>query len=203
VVYAGVAVASAWGAATRDSVTIFATPAIATFNRPFSLGGAVSSSRFGETVVVERDDCGPVPWHRVTSVRTGLDGAWRMQFVEADANARFRARWRKAISRPFTVKLRPELILSRTKGGGFRVDVKAYRSFPDRTALLQRFNPGSSDWTTIARARLKRSGGLRVYFSSVVFHAKARSGTTLRAVLTARQAGPCYAAGHSPDFRVP
>jgi hypothetical protein len=126
-----------------------------------------------------------------------------MQFVGADANARFRARWRKAVSRPITVKLRPQLILSRTKGGGFRIDLLAYRSFPDRVVVLQRFNPGSSGWTTIARARLKRSGGLRVYFSSVVFHVKPRSGATLRAVLSAQQAGPCYAAGVSRTLRGP
>lgn len=199
---AGVVAASAWGAATVDSVTISAAP-IVSFNRPFSVVGAVSSSRLGETVVLERDDCGPVPWHPVTSVSTSLDGAWRAQSLEADANARFRARWRKTVSRPITVKLRPQLILSRAKGGGFLVNILAYRSFHDRTAVLQRFRPARNGWATIARARLKRSGGLRVYFSSAVFHVKARSGATMRAVLSARQAGPCYAAGFSDTLRVP
>lgn len=170
------------------------------YDDPFFLSGVVSSSRGGETVVVERDDCGPVPWHPVDNVSTGFDGVWRVRGL-AEENSRFRARWRDAVSQPVTVKLRPQLTLSRARGGGFRVDVLAYKPFPDRTVVLQRIKPGSG-WATIGRARLKRGGGLRVYDSRAVFHAKAR-GATLRAVLSARQAGPCYAAGYSPAFRVP
>jgi hypothetical protein len=195
-VSAGILAASAWAA---DFVAISTTAKAVKYDDPFFLSGVVSSSRGGETVVLERDDCGPVPWHAVGSVSTGFDGVWRVRGL-AEGNSRFRARWREAVSEPVTVKLRPELTLTRAKGEGFQVDVLAYKSFPDRLVVLQRFKSGG--WATIGRARLKRAGGLRVYDSRAVFRAKVRRGATLRAVLSVREAGPCYTAGYSPAFRV-
>jgi hypothetical protein len=196
-VCAGVVVASAWAA---DFVSLSSSARAVKYDDPFFLNGAVSSSRGGEIVTVERDDCGPVPWHAVDTVSTGFDGVWRVRGL-AEGNSRFRARWRDAVSEPVTVRLRPELTLTRAKGGGFLVVVLAYKPFPGRLVVLQRFK--SSGWATIGRARLKRGGGLRVYDSRAVFHAKVQRAAALRAVLSGRQAGPCYAAGYSPIFRVP
>jgi hypothetical protein len=196
-VCAGVAATSAWAA---DFVSLSTSVKAVKYNEPFFLSGVVSSSRGGEIVTIERDDCGPVPWHAVDTASSGFDGVWRVRGL-AEGNSRFRARWRDAVSEPVTVQLRPEVTLFRAKRGGFLVLVLAYKPFPGRLVVLQRFKTGG--WATIGRARLQRGGGLRVYYSRAVFHAKVRAGATLRAVLTARQAGPCYAAGYSAALRVP
>jgi hypothetical protein len=195
-VFALILAASAWAA---DFVSLSSSAKAVQYDEPFFLSGLVSSSRGGETVVLERDDCGPVPWHAVDSVSTGFDGVWRARGL-AEANSRFRARWRDVVTDPVTVKLRPELFLSRPKGGAFRVDVLAYKPFPGRVVVLQQFK--SRGWRTIARARLKRAGGLRVYDSRALLRTKVQKGASLRAVLSVRQASPCYVAGYSPVLRV-
>jgi hypothetical protein len=195
---AGMLAATAWAA---DSVSLSTTATAVKYDEPFFLSGVVPSSRGGERVTIERDDCGPVPWHPVDAANTVLDGVWRIR-GDAEANSRFRARWGEAISQPVTVSLRPELALTRTKSGRLKVNVTAYKPFAGRLIVLQQTK--ARGWVTIGRARLARAGGFRVYTSSAVFRAKVRRGATLRAVLSAQQASMlCYAAGYSPAFRVP
>jgi hypothetical protein len=60
-VCAGIAAATAFGVSDRDRVTISATRLTAEDGRPVILSGRISSHRSGEVVIVEQDDCGPIP----------------------------------------------------------------------------------------------------------------------------------------------
>ena len=88
-------------------------------------------------MIVEQDDCGPIPWHRVLRVLSGSEGGWRSN-GGAEVTARFRVRWRKIVSRAVTIKARPYVTLE-ALSVGFKVKVAALHFFQGRVALLQRF----------------------------------------------------------------
>jgi hypothetical protein len=197
---AAVAAASAWAAVARDSVTIRASRLIAEDGRPVLLSGQVSNHRGGERVILEQDDCGPIPWHRVLEITTGSEGGWRSN-GGAEVTARFRVRWRKAVSRAVTIKARP-IVNIEALTGGFKVQIWALHFFQSRTAHLERYELATQRWKTIARTRLKRvnSGGLAI--SEGVFRTKVSKNALVRAVLPAGEALPCYTAGFSRTLRV-
>lgn len=136
-VCSGLAAATALAVVDRDRVTISATRLIAEDGRPVILSGQISSRRSGELVIVEQDDCGPIPWHRVLRVLSGSEGGWRSN-GGAEVTARFRVRWRKIVSRAVTIKARPYVTLE-ALSVGFKVKVAALHFFQGRVALLQRF----------------------------------------------------------------
>jgi hypothetical protein len=72
-------------------VTIHANHAIAENGVPLLLSGIVSSGRRGEAVTIEQDDCGPIPWHPLRTVRTGEGGGW-VSYAGGDESFRLRAR---------------------------------------------------------------------------------------------------------------
>jgi DNA topoisomerase IA len=131
---------------------------------------------------------------------TGSEGGWRSN-GGADVTARFRVRWRKAVSRAITIKARP-LVMLEALSVGFRVKVAALHFFRDRVAELQRFEP-TGRWKAIARTRLERSNSAALGVSEGVFRVKVRKGALVRATLPAREARPCYTAGFSAPQRTP
>jgi hypothetical protein len=199
-VCSGIAAATAWAVVERDRVTISATRLIAEDGRPVILSGRISSRRSGEVVILEQDDCGPIPWHRLLQVFSGSEGGWRSN-GGADVTARFRVRWRKVVSRAITIKARPYVTLE-ALSVGFRVKVAALHFFRDRVAELQRFG-ANGKWTTIARTRLERTNSAANGVSEGVFRTKVRKGATVRAMISDRQARPCYTAGFSEPQRAP
>ena len=199
-VCAGILAATAWSAVERDTVTISTTRLIAEDGRPVILSGQTSGRRSGEVVILEQDDCGPIPWHRVLQVFTGSEGGWRSN-GGADVTARFRVRWRKVVSRAITIKARPYVTLE-ALAEGFKVKVAALHFFRDRVAELQRYGTNGK-WMTFARTRLERSNSAALGVSEGVFRAKVKKGTTVRGMISARQARPCYTAGFSAPQRAP
>jgi hypothetical protein len=87
-------------------------------------------------------------------------------------------------------------------GVGFKVKVGALHFFHHRIAALQRFG-GNGKWTTISRTRLERTNSAALAFSEGVFRIKVRRGTTVRGMISDREAQPCYTAGFSTPQRAP
>jgi hypothetical protein len=85
---------------------------------------------------------------------------------------------------------------------GFKVKVATLHFFRDRVAVLQRFG-SHGEWTTIARARLERSNSAALGVSEGVFRLKVQRGATVRAMISDREARPCYTAGFSEPQRAP
>jgi hypothetical protein len=188
-------VAAAAGAAP-DTVTISANHAIAD-ETPLLLRGAVSSGRPGETVTIEQDDCGPIPWHPLRQVRTGDGGGW-VSFASGEQNFRLRARWHGAVSRVIAIGVRPSLSLYGTRAA-VRVLIRAYDWFPGKTAELQALHGGR--WQTVARATLAKRPAAGQYAQTVGTFTKKIPHGVYRAVLPSRAAAPCYLAGSSEAVR--
>ena len=118
---------------------------------------------------------------------------------DTNVNTRYRARWRKAVSRTIRVDARPQVILRTSSTGFFSVDVLALDFFNGRTAVLQRWDVDARKWRDVARANLHRNGSAaELGRSSGTF----RSGVhgKLRAILPAKQAAPCYTTGISANI---
>ena len=185
-------------AAHRDTVTITSSAKVAEDGVPTLFGGFVSSRRPGETVTLEQDDCGPIPWHPVLSVKTADQGGWR-GFANPTINSRYRVRWRKAVSRVITIKARPQLTIA-PLDRGISIQVLAFDFFDKRTALLEQLVPATRRYRVIARTRLARAGAAGIYAATTgVFHVTTSG--TVRASLPDREARPCYTGGHSPPIR--
>jgi hypothetical protein len=191
------ALAGIAGAAGKPRVTIEANTHVSGGDDIVLLRGTVSSRKAGEPVTIEADDCGPLSWRPAYRVRTAAQGGWASN-GDTNINTRYRARWKKAVSRTIRVNARPMVIL-RTTGAGFSVDVLALDFFNGRTAVLQRYEPEARKWRDVAHTKLERNGSAAEFGrSSGVFRAGVHG--KLRAVLPAAQAAPCYTTGYSQNL---
>ncbi len=166
--------------------------------------GTISSRAAGEYVSVMRQTCGYSFATAIAGAQTRQGGFWEAESNHAarpgfDTNAYF-ARW--GIVRSKEVKFRGRLVMNVTDLGDGRFRIYVYRGEPlqdmsGRQVVLQRLNAGR--WSRIAVARLRIDPA---QFSSYVapFTVKAR-GWTLRAVVPARNARPCYNQSTTERFR--
>jgi hypothetical protein len=191
------ALAATAGAASRPRVTIEANARVSGSDQIVLLNGTVSSGKAGEPVTIEADDCGPLSWRPAYRVRTAANGGWASN-GDTNINTRYRARWKKVVSRTIRVDARPMVIL-RPNALGFSVDVLALDFFNGRTAVLQRYDVEARKWRDVARAKLQRNGSAaELGRSSGTFRSGAHG--KLRAVLPAKQAAPCYTTGISSSL---
>ena len=195
--FVALALAATAGAAGKPTVTIFANAKVSGGDRIVLLNGAVSSHRAGEPVTIEADDCGPLSWRPAYRIRTAAQGGWASN-GDTEINTRYRARWKKAVSRIIRVDARPQVIL-RTNEVGFYVEVRALDFFNGRSAVLQRYDVEGRKWHDVARTTLHRAGSAaQLGVTAGTFRSGAHG--KLRAILPAGQAGPCYTTGISDSL---
>ena len=187
-----------WSTAAGDAVTIRANHAIAEDGVPLLLSGAVSNGRPGEPVTIEQDDCGPIPWHPLRTVRTGQGGGW-VSYTGGDQNFRLRARWKGTLSKVIRIGVRPELTLAGVPGS-LRVVIRAYDWFDGKTAQLQRAH--GTSWQVVATAKLVKRGAAGQYAQTWGTFTKKTGRGRYRAVLPNASAAPCYVAGFSGTLRL-
>jgi hypothetical protein len=187
-----------WSTAAGEGVTIRANHAIAENGVPLLLSGAVSNGQPREAVTIEQDDCGLIPWHPLRTVRTGQGGGW-VSYAGGDQNFRLRARWKRTVSKPIRIGVRPELTLAGVPGS-LRVIVRAYDWFGGKTAQLQRAS--GTKWTTVATAKLAKHGSAGQYAQTWGTFTRKVGRGTYRAVLPSSSAAPCYVAGFSAALRL-
>jgi hypothetical protein len=185
-VVATLALAASAGAAGAPRVTISANTHVSGGDELVLLGGFVSPRKAGEPVTIEADDCGPLSWRPAYRVRTAADGGWRSN-GDSQINTRYRARWKRFVSRTIRVDARPRMTL-RTNGVGFSVEVLALDFFNGRTAVLQRYDVEARKWRDVAHTKLHRDGSAaELGRSSGTFRSGAHG--KLRAILPASKRG--------------
>jgi hypothetical protein len=189
--------AASAGAAAKPRVTIEANIHVSGGDDLVLLNGRVSNGKAGEPVTIEADDCGPLSWRPAYRVRTAANGGWASN-GDTNIDTRYRARWKRFVSRTIRVDARPQVTL-RTNGIGFYVEVRALDFFNGRTAVLQRYEVEARKWRDVARAKLHRAGSAaELGVSAGMFRSGAHG--KLRAILPAKQAAPCYTTGISASL---
>ncbi len=169
----------------------------------YRFSGQISSSAANEYVTVMRQKCGYSYSTAVTGAQTRAGGFWEAELQPAPRpgyeTATYRARWNSRLSNP--VKFRGRLPVSLTKLGGGRYRVSVYKGdalqdLKGRSVVLQRQVSGR--WTRIQSARLAVDP--KAYATYVATFTVRQRGWTLRAVVPAKAAAPCFTASASEKW---
>jgi hypothetical protein len=172
------------------------------------VSGQVASSSAGEEVVVLRQYCGrsAASASAVGQALTRAGGFWATELPivsrpDALVSESYRARWNGQFSAPVTFRGKLAVSRARVSPSRSRISVFTTTNNPvnlkGRQIVLQR-KVGDS-WTRIATARLTPH---RVkYYTFVATFTVPRRGWTLRALVPARSATPCFTASVSEEWR--
>ena len=172
------------------------------------VSGQIASSSAGEEVVVLRQYCGrsAASASAVGQALTRAGGFWETELLvvsrpDALVSESYRARWNGQFSAPVT--FRGKVAVSRTRVSPSRSRISVFTTVNNpvnlkgRQIVLQR-KVGNS-WTRMATARLAPH---RVrYYTFVATFTAPRRGWTLRALVPARSAAPCFTASVSDEWR--
>ena len=170
--------------------------------------GRVSSGAAGEEVLILRHHCGrsPTTATAVASAETREGGFFETEvaFVpgpDFTVSAVYRARWNDRLSEPVVFRGKLFVRSSRARAGVYRVAVSTQFVNPQdlkgRQIVLQRQVDGQ--WTRVATARLAPHRTL--YYTFVATFRVSQRGWTLRAVVPARAAAPCFTQSVSEPWK--
>jgi hypothetical protein len=163
------------------------------FGGKVMLSGSVPNRTANEAITVYADPTPDPSFVAVATVLTGVGGNWAYETKPKIATS-YKAVWKGEISPTATVQVRPRLFLERRRNGElFTRMFEGGASLAGRLVRLQRFEHGL--WRNIAARRLNRDG-----FATFGTGATSQF-ATLRAYLTAYQAGTGYLASWSAAHR--
>jgi hypothetical protein len=172
------------------------------------VSGQIASDAAGEEVVVLRQYCGrPLSQaSAVTQALTRQGGHWEAEIPIVSrpdhlVSESYRARWKGQLSAPVVFYGTLEVSRSRLGSSRSRVSVFTTANNPvdleGRQVVLQR-KVGNS-WQRIASARL--SAHRVTYYTFVATFTVSQRGWTVRALVPAKSAAPCFRASVSAEWR--
>jgi hypothetical protein len=159
--------------------------------------GTIASEAANEYVSVLRQACGSRSATAIAGASTRVGGAWEAEPVtgarpEFDSST-YRARWNGRLSEALTFRGKLQISLAQLGRGRYRVTVGTDQKMKGRPVELQRLVGGR--WRRLRSARLAPFRG----DFAATFTVR-RRGLSLRALVPARSAGPCYSASASQTF---
>jgi hypothetical protein len=163
------------------------------FGGKVTISGSVPNHAANEAITLYADATPDPSFVAVATVLTGVGGSWAYEIKPRIATS-YKAVWKGEVSPTAAVQVRPRLFLERRRNGAlFTRMYEGGASLAGRLVRLQRLEHGY--WRNVAARRLNRDG-----------FATFRTGVTpqfatLRAYLTAYQAGPGYLASWSASHR--
>jgi len=186
----------------RAGVSIAAAPALVAYGKSSTLSGSTSTGATGDTVNIDAMECGKTTFTRLTSVKTGANGAWSAP-VKPGLNTVYQATWKNSKSAQLPAKVAPGLTLKRVAAHRYRASVTAAQALTGKYVVLQRYAKAKRAWKTVKRVTLRnaKAGITPTVVSSTTVRLRIARGTRLRLLLTADQAGACYAATRSATIR--
>jgi phosphodiesterase/alkaline phosphatase D-like protein len=173
---------------TTTGVTLSVLAREVIYGGRIKLAGIVPTHQAGEQVVVFAQPYGGGSFHSVTTVLTGVGGAWTY-VARPEITTAYEAGWKGGTTAPVTIGVHPRITLAQLKNGHFVVRVLGGTSFAGKLVQLQRRS--GTHWTTVRRVRLGAKS--RVELKATL--PKGRS--TLRAAFSVNQAGDGFLGGTS------
>ena len=115
----------------------------------------------------------------------------------------YQATWRSAKSVQLTPGSRRSVSLKRVRAHRYTASLTAGQAFTGKYVVLQRYAKARRAWKTVKRVTLRTAtpGVAPTVVSSTTIRLAIARGTRLRLLLTADQAGACYAATRSSAIR--
>jgi hypothetical protein len=194
-----------FGIASADQLTINARPAVVRWGQATMLTGIVPGGTPKTEIVIEGKECG-VPgagFREFTGAHPDERGFWSQQ-TSLRTTTTFRVIADGKTGGTVTVRQRPYVQLRRLRAPNtYDAGVNALVPFWRRSVEIQRFDKRLGRWTTIRKVLLTEQSapGVFVWTESENFKLAVPKGTTLRAVLPAATAKPCYLAGYGNIVR--
>jgi hypothetical protein len=192
------------GVAQRDEVTLRLEREYDAGNRTYRLrfSGTIPSGAANEYVAVLQQKCGSGSGGgtAIAGASTRAGGAWEAPPISGAGPGQdssiYRARWRGRLSQPLEFRASLPMSITRLGGGRYQASVRTWGTFQvmgGRIVELQRHEDGQ--WIQVQRARLTGSG---TYFTTT-FSVRT-PGLSLRVLVPAQSAGPCYVATASETW---
>jgi hypothetical protein len=199
-VIAALATAPADGRANAQ-VSLNARPTTLGWSQTATLFGAVDSREADQRVTIEAKRCPLTSFTEVAVVVTGDGGNFNTTFG-AGVNTTIRAVWRNATSAPVELRQTPRLQLDKRGRNRFEVGVASQGQLWRKKVQVQRRAGGK--WVnvkTVVLSDTQGSTGQAFVWIEAEFQAKVPRRSSVRAVLPASQARPCYLAAVSNTVR--
>ena len=190
-------------AAAPPTLTLKASPTVASYQAPVTLSGVLSTARAGQSVDIQAQDCGQNALKKIATVNTTTGGNFSAT-VKPTINTTYQAKQKGATSPAVAVKVSPLLKLQ--KNGGtttrrFTIVLTAAQSFVGKFVVLQRRT--STKWRSIKHVTLTKMvpASAPTQLTSAAFSLRLKGHPRLRVVLPTGQAGTCYLAAKSSAVR--
>jgi plastocyanin len=195
--------------AAPATLTLSARPTVANYGSTAALAGVLSTAAAGQKVDILAQPCGENAAKVVATETTTTGGNFAYQTqptLRTSYQARYKSGTATVTSSAALVSVRPIVVLKRNAARRFTAQVIAAQSFVGKAVLFQRWIKVRHRWSTVKTVflgkRVAASAPLAASTaSSVTFGALLRRGLSVRAVLPAGQAAPCYVSAKSPTIR--
>jgi plastocyanin len=193
------------GTAAGGALTLQVTPRVVTYGGRVTLTGKLASGQENQKVDVLAQECGQSTFKPVTSVNTATGGSYTAT-AQPTRNTTYEVRNKNTTSTQVAVKVRPRVTLRKLATRKFKVNVLAAQSFAGKYVVFQRYSSSLRRWVTVKRVVLKVGATVTLPInptttSTATFRASVKARLRVRALLTAAQAGTCYAASTSNVVR--
>lgn len=193
------------GTAAGGALTLQVTPRTVTYGGRVTLTGKLASGQSNQKVDVLAQECGSSAFKAVSSVNTTAGGSYTAT-AQPTRNTTYEVRNKNTTSTQVTVKVRPRVTLRKLATRKFKVNVLAAESFAGKYVVFQRYSSSLRRWVTVKRVVLKAGSTVTLPInptttSTATFRARVKARLRVRALLTAAQAGTCYAASASNVVR--
>jgi hypothetical protein len=179
------------------SVRQYRSPTSGAFTLAFS--GRIASGAAGESIFLLVKECGYDGFRVVEGTPTTAGGAWSIDTVRV--LGAWRARWNDRHSSPVTIRAPIHVSATRVPGRrAWKVAIPRYSGarvydYQGRIVELQR-RTAAGRWVLVRRAQLRAT--FTAY--EAVFQVPTR-GLTLRVLVPARTASPCFTANSTAPWR--
>jgi len=181
------------------TLSLNANPSIIRYGSAVTINGQLTGAKAGVHVDVFAQECGAGGAKKIATATTVAGGNYSTVLRPSKTSV-FSAKSGKTESGSVTVKVRPQVVLSKIRLRKFRVRAYAADSLVGHSVIFQRYVASRGRWTTVKRVVLRvRTTAVTplpsTVVSSVSFAARLRAGLRIRAVMTDAAAAPCYIAG--------
>jgi len=191
------------GAATLDTLTITANPAVVVYGKTTTISGTLSPAKANQTVTIQSQMCGKPSFTKEASVKTTATGAFTAT-VTPTVNTTYQAKQKATASSSVVVKVKPLVQLAKVARGSFTAKVTAGQALTGKAVLFQRYSKLKKRWVQVKKVTLTTATPATpkpATVNSAAFKAKVALGARLRLLLSTVQAAPCYISATSNVVR--
>jgi hypothetical protein len=186
--------ATAAGAATQDTLSLAANPAVVVYGKTTVVSGTLLPAKANQNVTVQGQACGKANYAKTATVKTTTTGAFTTTQTPT-AGINYQAKQKATVSAVVAVKVQPVVQLIRVARGSYTVNVTAGQSLTGKVVLFQRYSKLKKRWLGVKKVVLATSTAgtpKPAMVSSASFKARVVRRARVRVLLSIAQASPCY-----------